>query len=75
MTVAALPRFFGRTHLGAIQGVMMMVLVVASALGPAALAALKTAFGSYAPGLYGLAALPVVVFALAPFTRNPRTRG
>ena len=32
LTVAALPNLFGRTHLGAIQGVMMMVIVIASAL-------------------------------------------
>ena len=31
LTVAALPNFFGRTHLGAIQGVMMMVIVIVDA--------------------------------------------
>jgi MFS family permease len=32
LTVAALPNFFGRTHLGAIQGAMMSCIVIASAL-------------------------------------------
>ncbi len=72
LTVAALPNFFGRTHLGAIQGVMMMVIVIASALGPAMLAAVKSAFGSYEPGLHALAFLPLGVFLAAPFTRNPQ---
>ncbi len=72
LTVAALPNFFGRTHLGAIQGVMMMVIVIASALGPAMLAAVKSAFGSYEPGLHALAFLPLGVFLAAPFTRDPQ---
>jgi MFS family permease len=72
LTVAALPNFFGRTHLGAIQGVMMMVIVIASALGPALLAAVKSTFGSYAPGLHALAFLPLLVFFVAPFTRDPQ---
>ena len=71
LTVAALPSFFGRTHLGAIQGALMSGLVIASALGPSALAALRDAFGSYAPGLYAMVALPLAVFVAAPFTRDP----
>ena len=72
LTIAAVPHFFGRTHLGAIQGVLMMVIVIASALGPAILAAGKTAFGSYAPGLHALAFLPLGIFLIAPFTRDPQ---
>jgi len=72
LTVAALPNFFGRTHLGAIQGVMMMVIVIASALGPAMLATTKAIFGSYAAGLHALAFLPLVIFLIAPFTRDPQ---
>lgn len=72
LTVAALPAFFGRTHLGAIQGMLMMCLVIASALGPSALALAKDGFGSYAPGLYGLMLLPAGVLAASPFVRSPR---
>ncbi len=75
LTVAALPAFFGRTHLGSIQGVLMMVLVIASALGPSALAVAKDLFGSYAPGLYALMALPAGVFLAAPAVRRPRRPG
>jgi MFS family permease len=71
LTVAALPNFFGRTHLGAIQGVMMMVIVIASALGPALLAAGKTIFGSYEVILHALAGLPLILFVVAAFMRSP----
>ena len=72
LTVAALPNFFGRKHLGSIQGVMMMVIVIASALGPAMLAAVKASFGSYGVGLQVLAFLPLGIFFVAPFTGNPK---
>lgn len=72
LTVAAIPNFFGRTHLGAIQGAMMSAIVIASALGPSALAALRDAFDSYVPGLYLMVALPALVFFAAPLTPDPR---
>jgi len=72
LTVAALPNLFGRTHLGAIQGVMMMVVVIASAFGPALLAATHAHFGSYETGLHALAFLPLVTFLMALFARDPQ---
>jgi energy-converting hydrogenase Eha subunit H len=72
MTVAALPSFFGRSNLGAISAVQMMCLVVASALGPSALAASRELFGSYNPALYASCALPVAVFALGLRMRDPQ---
>lgn len=72
LTVAALPNFFGVAHLGAIQGAMMSCIVIGSALGPSALAALRDAFESYVPGLYLMIALPALVFLAAPLTRDPR---
>lgn len=74
LTVAALPKFFGRTHLGSIQGVLMMCLVLLSALGPTALAVAKTGFGSYGPGLYAGMALPGGVLLAAFFVRAPGAR-
>jgi len=72
MTTAALPALFGRAHLGAIQGVMMMCLVIGSALGPSALALFRDVLGAYGPGLDLLCALPLAVLVAAPFTREPR---
>jgi len=52
LTTVALPRLFGRTHLGAIGGTQMTSMVIGSALGPSLLALLKDMFGSYQQGLY-----------------------
>ncbi|MCB9596539.1 MAG: MFS transporter [Sandaracinaceae bacterium] len=68
----ALPRFFGRLHLGAIAGMQSMLLVLGSALGPSALALSRTSTGSYAPGLFVCVALPAAVLALNVFARHPR---
>lgn len=64
LTAVALPRYFGRAHLGAIAGVQMMSLVIASALGPTILAWFKQAFGAYTLGLYVCSALPIVALGL-----------
>jgi MFS family permease len=72
LTVAAIPNFFGRKHLGAIQGAMMSSIVIASALGPSALAALRDVFDSYRPGLHWMVALPLMVMVAAPLTRDPK---
>jgi len=72
LTVAALPGFFGREHLGAIQGAHMMIIVIASALGPAMLAALHEVFGSYEIGFYVVATMPLAVLLCAPFTTDPQ---
>ncbi len=70
LTVAALPRLFGRTHLGAIAGAMTMVLVLASALGPAYLAWFHDTTGSYRVGLHVSAAIPLVLLIASMFVRR-----
>ena len=72
ISTVAFPRFFGRRHLGAIAGVEMMCLVVASALGPSLLAASRTYLGSYTPALLGCLALPATAIAMALAFRHPR---
>lgn len=47
LMAAALPRMFGRTHLGAIAGAQMSALVIGSALGPFFFAWVQAAAGSY----------------------------
>ncbi|MGB0373015.1 MAG: MFS transporter, partial [Opitutales bacterium] len=44
------PRFFGRTHIGAIQGVFMTTVVVASAIGPFLFSVFQYLFGGYRSG-------------------------
>lgn len=74
MTGAALPRLFGRLHLGSIAGVMTSCLVMASALGPAILALFRQLVGSYRPGLYVCCGLPILVFALSFASKPPHPR-
>lgn len=67
LSTVTMPRFFGRLHLGAIAGVEMMTLVIASAIGPSLLATFNALFGSYQLGLYVCAAIPLgVIFLLVP---------
>ncbi|MGF1498435.1 MAG: nitrate/nitrite transporter [Elainellaceae cyanobacterium] len=72
LAAVALPRYFGRLHLGSISGIQMMSMVIASAIGPSLLAAFKEVFASYQIGLYVAASLPLMVFVLLLFMRNPQ---
>ena len=47
LNTIALPRFFGRLHLGAISGRVMSFLILASALAPSIFSICYTSFGSY----------------------------
>lgn len=72
LTVAAtlLPKWFGTSHLGSIQGTLTLINVGASATGPVTLALLEGSIGSYPPAVIGLALIPLAatLFALlAPF--------
>ena len=75
LSAVTLPRFFGRAHLGAISGVQMMSMVIASALGPSLLAVFKDQLGSYQPGLYLCCGFPLIVICLLLMTRNPQGYG
>lgn len=72
LSAVSLPRFFGRSYLGSISGFQMMILVIASAIGPSFLAIFKNKLGSYQPGLYGCLILAILILILTFFTRNPR---
>jgi OFA family oxalate/formate antiporter-like MFS transporter len=71
LTTVAIPKLFGRAHLGAIAGVQMSVLVLGSALGPALLAASQRYLGGYAPGLLAACGLSFAVLAVALVSREP----
>ncbi|WP_239113061.1 MFS transporter [Halomicronema sp. CCY15110] len=72
LSTVTMPRYFGRRHLGAIAGVNMMTLVIASAIGPSFLALCNDIFGSYRLGLYLCALLPLLVVGLLLPSRNPQ---
>ncbi len=74
LSTVVLPRFFGRKHLGAIAGVQMMAIVIASALGPSLLASSKAVTGSYQSGLYACCVFAPIVIGLMMVMRSPNTQ-
>ena len=68
LTSAAIPRLFGRRHLGAISGVQMSAMVIGSALGPALFAFVKSTAGSYQAALLVSTVLPLAGVMLFLFS-------
>jgi MFS family permease len=72
LNTIAWPRFFGRTHLGAITGKVMSFLILASALAPSIFSLCYSTFGSYELlGWLGLAFLLFLVLGSVKAT-NPQ---
>ena len=65
------PRYFGRRHLGSIQGAAQTVGVVGASIGPLPLGLAFDLFGSYTEVLYLLAVLPVGCAFMLLFLRPP----
>lgn len=74
LSAVALPRLFGRTHLGAISGVQMMSIVFASAVGPSWMAFSKDYLGSYQMGLYSFCIFPPIILLLNLVAPNPQVQ-
>jgi predicted MFS family arabinose efflux permease len=70
LTSAALPRLFGRRHLGAIAGTQMSVMVIGSAVGPALFAMMRSTTGTYETALWISAAMPVAALVLVGVGRR-----
>jgi MFS family permease len=66
------PRFFGRRHLGSIQGTAQTIAVVGASIGPLPLGFAFDQFGSYRGALILLALLPVLCAGAALLIREPR---
>ena len=67
-------RFFGRLHLGMIQGAAQTMTVVGSSLGPLCLAKVVEWTGSYATGFRILGLLVAAVGIWAALSREPRVK-
>jgi len=72
LSTVALPRYFGRRHLGAIGGATVAGQVIASALGPAVLALGERLSGSFMPAFLACLVLPLGASLLALSMREPR---
>lgn len=68
------PRFFGRQHLGAISGLFMTVIVMASAVGPFLFSLVELYLGAYRAG-FAFAAIAAGAIAVAALRAdNPQRR-
>ncbi len=74
LTSAAMPKLFGRRHLGAIAGFQMSAMVIGSAVGPALFALVESFTDSYRPALWISVVMPVigVVAAVASWRGEAR---
>jgi OFA family oxalate/formate antiporter-like MFS transporter len=68
------PRFFGRLHLGAISGLHMSIMVVASALGPVLFAYGYRVTHSYNAVIVVCWVMPVLMLLGCPLAENPQDR-
>jgi MFS family permease len=64
-------KYFGRRYLGSIRGAVMIGVVGGTALGPYPLGLSLDYFGSYAPALWSLLLLPVVIGLAALLVKRP----
>ncbi|ARN56049.1 MFS transporter [Sedimentisphaera salicampi] len=74
LRTVAWARFFGRKHLGAINGLTMSMLVISTAAGPWLFSLLKGFFGTYSNVLLSFTVFPIIIFISAFFTGNPQER-
>lgn len=70
---AAIPRFFGTTHVGALRGFVAAVAVGSTAFGPLLFALARGATGTYTPVLLASAVLPVAVLVAGFLVGPPDT--
>ncbi len=68
----ALPRFFGREHLGAISGLTMSVCVLASAVGPWLFSRGHNLTGDYRAVIGLCVLIPVAIMVMALKAENPQ---
>jgi MFS family permease len=66
------PRYFGRRHLGAIQGTGQTIGIVGASVGPLPLGIAYDLFGAYNATLLVLALIPVACAGLTLFIRAPK---
>ena len=64
--------YFGRKHIGSVQGTGQMIGVIGASLGPLPLGIALDTFGSFQPMLLGLSCFPIVMAVVVLFLRAPK---
>lgn len=72
--VPTIARYFGRAHHGAIRGVVTVLGVMGTGLGPVTLGLSLDLTGSFAPGLLGFIAAGAPLLVAAMFLKRPPAR-
>lgn len=65
------PRFYGRTHLGAISGFSTSIVVAGTAVGPYLFSVAHEQFGTYRPATVLCAIIAFILFAASPRADRP----
>ncbi len=66
------PRFYGRTHLGAISGFSTSIVVAGTAVGPYLFSVTHDQFGSYRAATLLCASIAVILLAASPRAERPQ---
>ena len=66
------PRYFGRRHIGSVQGTGQMIGVIGASIGPIPLGMAFDLMDDYKLTLIGLAILPALVGILTQFLKDPK---
>jgi len=74
LTGIVFPRFYGRLHLGAISGVNMSAMVIASGFGPLAFGLCQQFSGSYSGILIASVIMPMLLGLLSLKADNPQRK-
>ena len=74
LSIIIWPRFFGRQHLGAISGLFMTTVVVASAVGPFLFSLAEAFLGAYRYGFMASAVLAAVLAVASLWADNPQRK-
>jgi cyanate permease len=74
LSIIIWPRFFGRRHLGAISGLFMTTVVVASAVGPFLFSLAEAFLGAYRFAFMASAVLAAVLAVAALWADNPQRK-
>jgi cyanate permease len=74
MTGAFVPRYFGIKHIGAISGVMMSTMVIASATGPLLFSVVRDFTGSYRNAFGSTFAVAVILVMASFWANNPQRK-
>lgn len=72
ISAATWPRFYGRTHLGAISGFSTSIVVAGTAVGPYLFSVMHDQFGSFRPASLLCAVVALILLASSPWAERPQ---